>query len=1044
MADINKIAVKITGDESSLNKATKKAKKDLGSLEKSAAGVGKALDFGDIVKGSALGNLVSNMISAAFREITQELDGAIKRFDALNNYSKVMSNLGVATGSSSQSIAILDQKLRGLPTSLDAAALGVQRLTAVNGNIEASTDAFLAFNNAILAGGAATETQETAMEQLIQAYSKGKADAQEWRALLIAMPAQMKQIAQAMGYTSSALGGDLQTALQNGTASMDDFALTAIRLNKEGGNGFASFEKQARNATNGVQTSIKNVQIALQRGMANIMSALGQSGISSFFAGLVNVIDTASNYIAAFVKIIKEAVAWVAALFGWGGKGSTDEIVQATEAIGDAGAGAGQIASSMGEAADNAKKLKKQLAAFDEMNVLQEKETDSGSGSGTGAGAGGGMIDYKWDTTQLDDAGKKIDELVEKIKKGFEKAFGAWDFDKIGKSLQKFAKQVQKFLEPIGKILSDIWNEYLAPFINWAGNDLFPAFLNALGGALEFLGAIIGALWDNWLEPFITNFLKPIAEFTGGVIVTVLNAIGDALSWIAQQQGIISFITDLTGTLAALAAGAITLNTVIGLVNGTLAAFGLINEGIPMLLQGTAIEMAGVSASSAIFNGTISAGTAIVGAFKAAMEFLTSTLGVAVLAVGALVAIYEVVKFAIESNIEAAHRYKDNTELTTDAINRAAQASRDQKDAIESVSNSQLAATDAELRLLELTQDATAKREKYATMLNSGKYSQEELTKAELEAEIAEGRLEAQMKTLSEKVTEAANAQDDYHDAVMREISATMEAELRQKMMTASYDDIYSALVDLTTGTHTFALESGESYTLTAEEADAMAANILDALDKSGGGFSSWLDDQIKVGADIRALFHQIRDDAFATWDQMEPAGDNFDNGVARGILRNKWVVENAAAELANAGRISYEKALQIKSPSRVMAKAGGYFAEGVGKGIEAGTAELERTAAGLGNAMVTAFNTAPKFKGLDTPDIAGKFDDLTARASATVETTNATTNEAIDNLASAVEKLATEGQRVTVKIGEETLYDKIVDGINGASLMRNRSVINL
>ena len=237
MSEVNKLSVRITGDESGLKKATKAAQKDIQSVSKAA------LSVGDIIKGSAIGgaigSMVANMAGAISGAISSELDSAFKRFDALNNYSKVMSNLRVGTDDSSTSIAILDQKLRGLPTSLSDAALGVQRFTAANGNIKASTDMFLAFNNAILAGGAATETQVTAMEQLIQAYSKGKADAQEWRALLIAMPAQMQQIAEAMGYTSTAIGGDFQTALNDGTISMNDFAMTAIRLNRQGAGGCA-------------------------------------------------------------------------------------------------------------------------------------------------------------------------------------------------------------------------------------------------------------------------------------------------------------------------------------------------------------------------------------------------------------------------------------------------------------------------------------------------------------------------------------------------------------------------------------------------------------------------------------------------------------------------------------------------------------------------------------------------------------------------------------------------------------------------------------
>ena len=110
MSEVNKLSVRITGDESGLKKATKAAQKDIQSVSKAA------LSVGDIIKGSAIGgaigSMVANMAGAISGAISSELDSAFKRFDALNNYSKVMSNLRVGTDDSSTSIAILDQKLR--------------------------------------------------------------------------------------------------------------------------------------------------------------------------------------------------------------------------------------------------------------------------------------------------------------------------------------------------------------------------------------------------------------------------------------------------------------------------------------------------------------------------------------------------------------------------------------------------------------------------------------------------------------------------------------------------------------------------------------------------------------------------------------------------------------------------------------------------------------------------------------------------------------------------------------------------------------------
>ena len=220
---------------------------------------------------TALG--IDKLISTTFNLLNNSIDGAISRIDTLNNYPKVMSNLGIATKDAEKSINKMSDKLTGLPTTLDEGALAVQRFTSANGNIEKSTDYFLALNNAILAGGASTDIQSTAMEQLSQAYAKGKPDMMEWRSLMTAMPAQLKQVAMAMGYVSTdALGEDLR----NGKVSMDQFMDTIVKLNTEGTGGFQSFEEQARNSTGGIATSINVAKTQVVKGVADIIQSLDQ------------------------------------------------------------------------------------------------------------------------------------------------------------------------------------------------------------------------------------------------------------------------------------------------------------------------------------------------------------------------------------------------------------------------------------------------------------------------------------------------------------------------------------------------------------------------------------------------------------------------------------------------------------------------------------------------------------------------------------------------------------------------------------------------
>lgn len=223
---------------------------------------------------AALG--ITKIISTGINVIMGSIGDAISRLDILNNYPKVMSNLGVSADKAQASIDKMSDKLSGLPTTLDSAAISVQRFTSANNDVQKSTDYFLALNNALLAGGASAGIQESAMEQLSQAYAKGKPDAMEWRSILTAMPGQLKQVAQQLGYTSTAVGGDLYEAIQKGTISMDDFMGAIVQLNEKGIDGFQSFEEQARNSTDGIATAIKVAKTQIVKGVTDILKSFNQ------------------------------------------------------------------------------------------------------------------------------------------------------------------------------------------------------------------------------------------------------------------------------------------------------------------------------------------------------------------------------------------------------------------------------------------------------------------------------------------------------------------------------------------------------------------------------------------------------------------------------------------------------------------------------------------------------------------------------------------------------------------------------------------------
>lgn len=270
---------------------------DLGSAGVSAGEeTGSKFSAGFAAKMGAVAGIASNIFGKVTDIVSSSFSAAIGRTDTLNNFSNVMGNLNVDTEAAQASIDKMADKLTGLPTSLDDAASAVQRFTTKNMDVEKSTDMFLALNNALLAGGASMDIQSSALEQISQAYAKGKPDMVEWRSILQAMPAQATQLGQAFGMTADELG----EALRKGDISMDDFMSKVVDLNTEGVDGFKSFEEQAKAATDTIQTRMANVGNSITKVIA---AALNGDDLEKPINQLVDrIVEIAPQLMKGFVN----------------------------------------------------------------------------------------------------------------------------------------------------------------------------------------------------------------------------------------------------------------------------------------------------------------------------------------------------------------------------------------------------------------------------------------------------------------------------------------------------------------------------------------------------------------------------------------------------------------------------------------------------------------------------------------------------------------------------------------------------------------------
>lgn len=623
-SELNSVKNEVTSLKNHVDKVTGSIGNSFKSIRNIVAGLGIA----SLIKSTILGNI----------------DAAIKRVDTLSNYSRVMSNLGVGSVQANASIQKLSNKLIGLPTTLDDASGAVQRFTSVNGNISRSTDMFLALNNAILAGGASSEIQKSALEQLSQSYAKGKPDMFEWRSAMTAMPAQMKQVAEAMGFVNASALGE---ALRNGTVSMDQFMNTLMQLNTQGINGYQSFEEQARNATGGIATSIANMRTAIVRCMSEVMNTIGQSNIAGFFTNIAKAINSCVPYVVAFTKVIMVAVGYLTALFGGKSKKLSSSFGgvsnNAKKAAGNTGAlakkmsdasdssqklskGASGTGSGLKKAAGNASKLKKELkgalAGFDAINNINSSNGSSdpssgdSGGSGGAGGSGGDIGGFSMDDSGakeqkglLEEVDKQLEEIKKKVAEFFQPLKQSWD--KFGAPMIAAAvyafNGVKNLLMEIGKSMYTVWE-------NGTGAKTVELILKIFTNIFKIIGNISQGLADAWntaglgdsiiqhLWNIFNSILKIINE-----ILKIVRDITKAIDWTAVLGAVdvvliiidelFSFIADNVGRILGI------LSVIAGLsLFSTLAG-----------ILGTVITQ--IQLAVGVFSGWASLATALSGAF---------------------------------------------------------------------------------------------------------------------------------------------------------------------------------------------------------------------------------------------------------------------------------------------------------------------------------------------------------------------------------------------------------------------------------------------
>ena len=306
MAETYTVEAKLIADindySSKLSQAAKQMIGFSNDTEKSNKKAGAS--FGAIVKGSFVGGAALGVVSAALGVVKDSVGNAVNRFDTLNAYPKIMKQMGFSTQDTNKSIDVLKKGIDGLPTSLQDITKSSQSFAILTGSASSGAKTAIALNDAFIASGASAADASRGVEQYSQMLASGKVDMVGWRSLQETMPASLKKVATAFGFTGKAATKDLYGALQSGQITMDQLNKKFIELDG-GANGFAN---TARTASGGIGTSFTNMKNAVTNGLADMLKTIDSSLKANGMGGFAKIFDQAKVAIKASFAAINGAI----------------------------------------------------------------------------------------------------------------------------------------------------------------------------------------------------------------------------------------------------------------------------------------------------------------------------------------------------------------------------------------------------------------------------------------------------------------------------------------------------------------------------------------------------------------------------------------------------------------------------------------------------------------------------------------------------------------------------------------------------------------
>lgn len=291
-----------------------------------------------------------------------------------------------------------------------------------------------------------------------------------------------------------------QYVLANTTAAQGDFARTA-------------------------DTWANQIRI-LKQNFQQLGGIIGGALINAF-KPFLRTLNFVMQKVISFATTVTNALG---AIFGWKFEVSGGGVA---EDWSDAASSADDLADSTGKAADNTKKMKTNLLAIDELNVLNPDDSNSGSGgSGSGAGGAGGGAGsgglVKTDTIWKDFESniKDLYQLGEYIRDALIGAMESIDWDSVYEKARNFGTGLAQFLNglfagsngitlfgEVGKTIASALNTVVYAALSFGKEFNFEQFgYNIADGINNFFATFDFSALAETLNTWANGILKVASE----------------------------------------------------------------------------------------------------------------------------------------------------------------------------------------------------------------------------------------------------------------------------------------------------------------------------------------------------------------------------------------------------------------------------------------------------------------------------------------------------------------------------------------------------